>query len=96
MTYYSRSEYKLKGYEKSNTKGKMYDALLQRNRDKKIIRVPFGHNKMQNYQDKTGLNEYPQLIHGDKQRRKMFRARHRGYLKEGYYSPSYFSYYILW
>ena len=94
--YYKKKDYKLLGYEKATTKGKMYNALLQRKKDNKIISVPFGDDKMENYHDLTGLNLYPHLIHGDEKRRKLFRARHKGYLKQGYYSPSYFSYYILW
>lgn len=96
MVYYKQTEYNLLGYEKATRKRKMYNALLQRKTDNKIIRVPFGDNEMENYHDLTGLNLYPHLIHGDKERRKHFRTRHKGYLKKGYYSPSFFSYYILW
>lgn len=94
--YYLKTQYKLIGYEKSTRKNKQYNALLERKSDKKIIRVPFGDKNYQNYQDKTGLNAYPELIHNDKNRRRLFRERHKGYLKEGYYSPSFFSYHILW
>jgi len=96
MTYYKKTDYKLIGYEKATRKRKMYNALLERNTDKKIIRVPFGDNQMENYHDLTGLNLYPNLIHGDKERRRRFRIRSKGYLRKGYYSPSFFSYYILW
>lgn len=96
MPYYSKKEYKLEGYEKSKRKGKQYNALLKRKSDGRIIRVPFGDNQMQNYRDETGLNAYPKLIHNDKNRRRLFRARHKGYLRKGYYSPSWFSYHILW
>jgi len=93
--YYSKAYYKLIGYRKSKTKHKMYDAILRSN-DGKYKYIPFGDIKYENYQDMTGLNLYPNLIHNDKERRKRFRARHKGFLKKGYYSPSYFSYYILW
>ena len=96
MVYYKKTDYKLLGYEKATRKRKMYNALLQRKTDNKIIRVPFGDNEMENYHDLTGLNLYPHLIHGDKLRRKRFRDRSKGYLKKDYYSPSFFSYYILW
>ena len=96
MVYYKKSDHKIFGYQKSKTKGKMYDALLLKTGSPKLIRVPFGSVEYENYQDKTGLNLYPHLIHGNKKRRKAFRARHKGYLKEGYYSPSFFSYYYLW
>lgn len=96
MVYYKKTQYKLLGYEKAKRKRKMYNALLERKQDKKIIRVPFGDNKMENYHDKTGLNLYPHLIHGDKERRRRFRLRSKGYIKIGYYSPGFFSYYVLW
>ena len=96
MVYYSKQQYKFLGYEKSKKKDKMYNALLENKKSKRLVKVPFGHNKYENFRDKTGLNAFPNLIHNDKERRRRFRARHKGYLKDGYYSPSYFSYYILW
>ena len=94
-SYYKKTEYKLLGFEKATNKNKQYNALLQRKTDNKIIRVPFG-SMMENYQDKTGLNLYPHLIHGNKERRRLYRARHKVYLKDGYYSPGWFSFYVLW
>ena len=73
----------------------MYDAILLDNSGKFII-VPFGDKRYENYQDKTKLNLYPHLIHGDKERRKRYRSRHKVYLKKGYFSPSYFSFHYLW
>ena len=96
MTYYNKKDYKLIGFEKSKTKFKMYDGLIQNRKTKKIVRVPFGSTEYQNFQDKTGLNLYPELIHGDKERRRLYRARHIVFLKKGYYSPSYFSWFYLW
>jgi hypothetical protein len=97
MTYYSNKVYKLVGYRKSKTKHKMYDAILKpRYYDGKSIILPFGDKRFGNYHDKTGLNLYPQLTHGDKSRRKNFKARHKGFLRKGHYSPSYFSYFMLW
>tara|TARA_R110001632_G_scaffold230561_1_gene368155 strand:+ start:470 stop:763 length:294 start_codon:yes stop_codon:yes gene_type:complete len=96
MVYYSDREYRIIGYEKSNTNNKMYDAILQNKNTDRFIRVPFGSNKHENYADKTGLNLYPHLIHGDKQRAINYRARAKGKLKKGYYSPSYFAFYKLW
>ena len=62
----------------------------------KIYLIPFGDKRYENFQDKTGLNLYPNLIHNDKIRRKNYRNRHRFHVKDGFYSPSYFSYYYLW
>ena len=96
MTYYSKREYKLLGYEKATRKNKMYNAILQNRKTGQLVRVPFGSTEYENYQDKTGLNLYPHLIHGDKKRKKLYIARHKKDLKAGYYSPGYFSYFILW
>ena len=93
--YYSKKEYKLLGYEKATRKNKMYNAILENKKTKKRYYVPFG-SMMENYRDKTGLNLYPHLIHNDKERRRRYRARAKGKVKDGYYSPSWFSYHILW
>ena len=91
--FYKKTKYKVLGFEKSKRKHKKYDALLQDD-DKYITRVPFGDNRYQSFRDKTGLNLYE--IHGDPKRRVLYRKRHRGFLKEGYYSPGWFSYFVLW
>ena len=92
--YYSKKDYKLIGFEKSKTKNKMYDAILLKGNKK--YKVPFGDKRYQNFRDITGLNLYPHLIHDDNKRRKNYRTRHKHFLKKGYYSPGYFSYYYLW
>ena len=96
MTYYSKKLYSLSGFEKSTVKDKMYNAILKNKKTKRNVKVPFGHNKYENYKDSTGLNLYPNLIHGNKERRKAYHARHKGFIKEGYYSPGYFSLKYLW
>ena len=58
MPYYSKKQYKLLGFEKSNTKNKMYDAILHNKLHGKIKKVPFGDNRYENYRDKTKLNLY--------------------------------------
>lgn len=94
--YYLKSDYKLLGYEKSKKKDKKYDAIIQNKKTKKIIRIPFGNIHYEMYRDLTGLNLYPNLIHNDKERRKRYRARAKSLVKDDYYSPSWFSYYITW
>ena len=96
MPYFKIQDYKHTGYQKSNTKDKMYDAILKNKKTSKNVKIPFGDINYQNFKDDTGLNLYKHLIHGDKKRRKSYRARHKGFLKDGYYSPSHFSYNILW
>ena len=94
--YYKKTIYKFIKFEKSRARGKMYAAILENKHTRLRVRVNFGDSKMENYHDKTGLNLYPHLIHGDRERRRLFRTRHKGFLKSGYYSPSYFSFYFLW
>tara|TARA_R110000782_G_scaffold175932_1_gene267049 strand:- start:1448 stop:1738 length:291 start_codon:yes stop_codon:yes gene_type:complete len=96
MVYYKKKQYELLGFQKSNRKGKMYDAIIQNILTKKSINVPFGSVSYQNYQDKTGLNLYPELIHGDKKRKILYKARHKHNVRSGYFSPGYFSYKYLW
>jgi hypothetical protein len=94
MSYYSKQEFKLKGYRKSSRKHKKYDAILSNKITKKIIYIPFGDSRYSNFHDLTGLNLYK--THGDGKRRKLYRGRHKKDLKEGYYSAGWFSYHILW
>ena len=96
MTYYAMSEYRLKGFEQAKTKHKMYAAVLVNKETKREKRVNFGDKRYQNYQDKTGLNAYPRLVHGDKERRKRYHDRHKKDIKQGYYSAGYFSLRYLW
>lgn len=94
--YYKISDYRLIRFQKSKTKFKKYDAILQNRKTNKLYIVPFGQLPYESYRDKTGLNLYPQLLHGDKKRRERYRIRHQKDLKDGYYSPGYFSYFYLW
>jgi hypothetical protein len=96
MSYFAKSEYKLLGYRKSKRSKKKYDAILKNKITKRLKHIPFGDNRFQNYHDKTGLNAYPNLIHGDENRRKSYRLRHAKDIKEGYYSAGYFSMNMLW
>jgi hypothetical protein len=96
MTYYKKTEYKLLGYRKSKRKYKKYDAILENKTTKKLKYVPFGDNRYENYRDLTGLDLYPHLLHSDNNRRRLYRARHNKDLKKGYYSPGFFSYFVLW
>lgn len=93
-SYYSKTEYKLLGYRKSKRKNKKYDAILKNRKTDRLTHVPFGDKRYKNFHDLTGLNLYS--THGDPKRRANYRARHKNYLKTGYYSPSWFSFYLLW
>ena len=94
--YYSNKVYKLQNFRKSKTKKKKYDAILLNKETGRTVAVPFGDTRYENYHDKTGLNLYPHLLHGDKVRRRAYRARHAKDLRKGFFSPGYFSYCFLW
>lgn len=95
MTYYSMENYKFVKFERG-TKFKKYNAILQNKKTGRTVKVPFGNVKYEHFRDSTGLGLYKHLDHLDKNRRKRFHARHRGFIKEGFYSPSYFSSNFLW
>lgn len=96
MVYYSMDDYKLIGFEKSKRKYKKYDGILKNNETDKIIYVPFGDNRFNQYKDTTHLKLYTHLNHNDDQRRMRYITRHRRWIIDGYYSPSYFSMKYLW
>jgi len=96
MPYYSKKDYKLLGFRKSNAKNKKIYALLENKLTNKTVKVHFGDTRYQSYRNITGVYLAPSMIHGDKKRRASYRARHKGYLKDGYYSSSFFSYHYLW
>ena len=84
------------GFVKSNTKYKKYDAIVKNKHNLRAFRIPFGDNKYQHYKDKTGLGLYSHLNHLDKKRQHRYFVRHQHNIKEGYYSPAYFSMKYLW
>ena len=94
--YYSNKDYRFLKFEKSDTIGKKYDAIIERIKDGKRVRVPFGEKGAAQYFDGTGQGLYSKLDHNDKARRDRYRARHKVYLRDGYYSPGYFSWHYLW
>ena len=94
--YYSKTEYKLKGFERSNTKNKKYDAILINKTTKKEKRIPFGDSRYQQYKDTTGLKLFSNKDHGDSIRRNSYRKRHSGEIQTDKYSAGYFSMNYLW
>lgn len=93
--YYKKKDYILFGFEKSKRKGKKYNAIIV-GKDKRMRRIPFGQKGFQHYKDSTGLGLYSHLDHGEVDRKRRYRARHKVYIKPGYYSPGYFSMRFLW
>lgn len=96
MPYYSKKDYKLLGFRKSDRQNKKYYALLENRLNKNLVKVHFGDNRYQHYKDVTGLNDYIHLNHNDPIRRDRYRLRHNKDIKEGYYSSGYFSLFYLW
>ena len=96
MTYFKISEYKFIKFVKSEAKHKKYTAIIKNKKNDKEIKINFGDTRYEHYEDKTPLKLNSNLDHDDKERRKKFRARHKGFIKKGYYSPAYFSYKYLW
>jgi hypothetical protein len=94
MVYYPMSEYKLLGYQRSSRNGKKYDAIIKNKSTGRTVRVPFGATGYETFKDDTGLSLYK--THRDAARRKSYIARHKGFIRQGFYSPGYFSLKILW
>ena len=92
---YSKKDYFFVRFEKSKTHKKKYDAVIKHKLTKKVSRVPFGSRGAEQYAD-TALGLYAKFDHMDLKRKKNYRARHKVYLKPGYYSPAYFSWTFLW
>ena len=96
MAYKKMSEYTFKGFRNSTRKGKKYDAILKNKKTDRVTHMPFGSNINEQYRDSTGLGLYSNKNHLDKKRQKSYKARHKGFLRKGYYSPGYFSLFYLW
>ena len=96
MVYLDKKIYKFVRFEKSKTKNKKYDAVLQNKKSKREKRLPFGDVRYQQFKDQTGLGLYSHLDHNDQIRRRYYISRHTNFIKDGYYSPGHFSLYFLW
>ena len=96
MVYYKKSQYNLINIQKSDRKGKKYTAVLQQKPAGKIKYIHFSALGYQQYRDSTKLKLYKKYDHGDKKRKDNYVARHKGFIKPGYYSPGYFSLKFLW
>jgi hypothetical protein len=96
MVYYSKKNYDLIGFLKSQRANKKYTAVIQNKKTQKFKFIDFGQLPYENYRDMTGLNLYPELIHGDTFRRHLYKQRHRQFYNKDSYSPEYFSWNYLW
>lgn len=89
------NDYVLVGFEKSHLHAKKYNALLRNTKNHAMKRVPFGASSYEHYQDTTGLGLWSHKDHKDKERRRLYRARHNGEEKHKF-SSGYFSWKYLW
>ena len=94
---YIHDNFVFTGFERSKNKKKKYDAVLFNANTGRYKRVPFGSKipLYEQYKDTTGLKLYSKLDHGDKNRRRLYRLRHK-HTYSKIFSPSYFSYHFLW
>jgi len=94
--YYSMKEYKFIDFYKSMKKDKKYYALLENKKNKSRVKVHFGSKAYDQYKDSTGKGFYTHKNHLDEDRKKRYIARHRGFIRKGYYSPGWLSLNFLW
>ena len=94
--YYDMGKYTLVEFEKSHLPSKKYNAVLVNRKTGNEVRVPFGASGYEQYKDTTGLNLYYNYNHYDKERRRLYKERHKKDIKKNYYSPGYFSWFFLW
>jgi hypothetical protein len=95
MVYYKKSDYNLINIQKSDRGKKKYTAVIQHKKGK-IKYIHFGALGYPQYRDSTKLKLYKKYDHGDKKRKDNYVARHRGFIRDGYYSAGYFSLTFLW
>lgn len=89
------NEYVLKGFQKSSTNFKKYDAILEHKQTGKTKKIPFGDTRYQHFRDQTPLKLYSHLDHNDLKRRHNYLARHSKTFNDKF-SSSYFSKNYLW
>ena len=94
MSYYPMSQWRVLAIQPSDAKHKKYRAVLVSG--KKTVTLNFGDSRYDQYKDQTGHGLYSHKDHLDPKRRAAYIARHSGYIKQGFYSPGYFSIRYLW
>ncbi len=87
-------DYRLLEFKKTpSTHKSKYFAILEHKQTGRQKKVPFGSKSYEQYCDKIG--EYSSKDHGDKERRRRYRARHFGEDKNKF-SSGYFAWKYLW
>lgn len=94
---FNANDYNFEKFVKANRKDKKYIAILRNKKTKRTKSVSFGSSLHENYKDDTGLNAYPQLMHGDINRLELYRKRHAGEGDQSRkFTPGWFSWWFLW
>lgn len=87
--------YNFLGFRQSTRKNKKYDAILQNKETNKLLHVPFGDIRYQQYEDKTPLKLYTSLNHYDEDRRSNYLKRHESDIANRF-SSGWFASHFLW
>jgi hypothetical protein len=82
-------------FQKSKTRFKKYDAIIEDVKTRRKQTIPFGDKRYEQYRDSTGLKLYSRLDHNDEKRRQNYLARHEK-TRNKKWSPSWFSATFLW
>ena len=82
-------------FERSKTRGKKYDAIIEDKVTKRQQRVSFGDVNYQHYRDSTGLKLDSRLDHNDPKRRANYKARHEN-TRHKKFSASWYADRFLW
>ena len=82
-------------FQKSKTRFKKYDGIIEDVKTRRRQTVPFGDVRFEQYFDSTGLKLYSRLDHNDEKRRQNYLARHEK-TRNKKWSPSWFSATFLW
>jgi len=82
-------------FQKSKTRFKKYDAIIEDVKTRRRQTVPFGDVRFQQFSDSTGLKLYSRLDHNDEKRRQNYLARHES-TRHKKWSPSWWSSVFLW
>jgi len=96
MSYYSKRLYVIKKIEKSSNPKKKYQTVLVNKKTGKQVIIRWGSVIYQQYKDKTPLKLYSHLDHTNKERRRLYHARHKHFIRKGYYSAGDQSMRFLW
>jgi hypothetical protein len=82
-------------FERSKTRNKKYDGIIEDKITKRQQRVPFGDNRYEQYRDSTGLKLYSRLDHNDTKRRADYKVRHEK-TRHKIFSASWYADNYLW